>query len=224
VYNEQAGINATVDHVLSSAGEWPVEVIVSDGGPGGQTLAAIEHPEVLKVESRPGRGPQMNAGAAMATGDVLLFLHADTRLPDDWAGLVSATLNNDVVAGAFSLFIDSDRASLGLVAFFANLRSRWERVPYGDQGHFFRANFFRDIGGYAMIPLMEDVELFKRIRRLGENVVILSESVQTSSRRWESEGVLKRTLSNWWLRIRYGFGSAPHKLVAGYRPPKEGNK
>ncbi|BCS90075.1 TIGR04283 family arsenosugar biosynthesis glycosyltransferase [Pseudodesulfovibrio sediminis] len=224
VYNEMAGINATIAHVLETAGDQAVEIIVADGGPENATLAVLEDPAVVKVASRPGRGTQMNAGAALASGRILLFLHADTRLPDGWSTDVGQVLQQDVRAGAFSLSIDSSRVALGVVALFANLRTRWERVPYGDQAHFFEARFFHELGGYADIPIMEDVELFKRIRKQGDNILLLSKKVQTSPRRWETEGVFRRTVANWWLRIRYGFGASPAHLVAGYRPHGENRK
>lgn len=221
VYNEIETIGGTIDHVRRTAMGQPVEIVVADGGPGHSTLAAIEDGDAVKVDCPPGRGVQMNGGAAMATGDVLLFLHADTRLPDGWPGLIRAALTGDVRAGAFSLAMDSDSPALIIIAFFANLRTRWERVPYGDQAHFMTAELFRELGGYADIPIMEDVEMFLRIRQRGERIAVLRERVLTSPRRYEADGVLKRVLSNWWLRIRYKFGVSPHALAKEYRPHGE---
>lgn len=218
VYEEAAAINIAIRGVRNAAGSHPLEIIVVDGGPGQGTLAVIEDSTVVKVDSRPGRGVQMNSGAAVATGDVLLFLHADTRLPDGWPHLVLNILSDQIRAGAFSLAMDSDRLALAVVAFFANLRTRWERVPYGDQAHFFNADFFKEMGGYADIPLMEDVELFMRIRQRGERIALVGERVHTSPRRYEADGIVRRVLSNWWLRIRYGLGVSPGKLAKQYRP------
>lgn len=217
-YNEQGGINDTIRHIRHVAGGIPVEIIVADGGPDHATLAALDDDGVVSVQSPPGRGVQMNAGAAVATGRNLLFLHADTRLPDKGLDRIAYALAGDVAAGAFSLSIDSPRPSLRMVAWFANVRSRLERVPYGDQAQFIKADAFRSLGGFAPIPIMEDVELFRRLRREGMNIVILPEKVVTSSRRWDNEGVLRRTVKNWWLRIRYFLGASPQALVREYRP------
>ena len=221
VYDEAATIAGTIGHLRRSLADHPAEVVVADGGPGHATLAALRDDEVVRVVCPQGRAVQMNAGAARATGDILLFLHADTRLPGGWPGLVRESLTGGIRAGAFSLVYDSDRAALGVVAFFANLRARFERVPYGDQAPFVTADFFRELGGFANIPLMEDVEFFQRIRRLGERIVLLRERVTTSPRRYEADGVARRVLSNLWLRIRYGFGVSAHALAEEYRPHVE---
>ena len=217
VYNEGAVIDGALRRVRESAGG-PVEFVVVDGGPGGRTLEAMTDRDVLRVTSPAGRGTQMNAGAAVASGDILLFLHADTVLPHGWPGMVRSALKGGVVAGAFALGIDSPRFALKLVAVFANLRTRLERVPYGDQAPFIDAAYFRSLGGFADIPIMEDVELFRRIRRLGGRIRLLPARVLTSPRRWERDGVLRRTLSNWRLRLRYALGARAEDLVADYRP------
>lgn len=218
VYNEAATINETIRHIHDIAGAESVEIIVADGEPGFATVAAIEDDSVVRVESSPGRGPQMNSGAVMATGDILLFLHADTRLPDNAFSSIRRTLAGRAVAGAFSLSINSLRTSLALVACVANWRSRLERIPYGDQAQFISVDLFRELGGFAQIPIMEDVELFRRIRKAGLPIAILRGKVKTSPRRWEHEGVLRRTLTNWWLRLRYGLGATPQSLQHSYRP------
>jgi len=219
VYNEPAVINVTVERLRRLAENDPIEIIAVDGGPGHATLAAIRDTDVIKVESPPGRGRQMNAGAALAQGDILLFLHADTELPDGAFADIRRAIEDGHAAGAFSLSIDSDRLALKVVAFFANLRSRLERIPYGDQAQFIRNEEFRSLGGFAPIPIMEDVELFGRIRRQGLPIAILTRKVRTSPRRWEKEGTLRRTLTNWWLRIRYALGASPFTLAKHYRPP-----
>lgn len=218
VYNEMETINAAIRRLRVLSYSQPVEIIVADGGPGHETLHAIEDAGVIRVESPPGRGRQMNAGAALAAGDTLLFLHADTRLPPEAIPAIRQAVSHGVVAGAFSLSIDSPKRTLKVVAWFANLRTRLERIPYGDQAQFIRADTFRDLGGFPDIPIMEDVELFRRIRVRGLPITILPGKVQTSSRRWDNEGVLRRTLTNWWLRIRYRLGVSPEKLARHYRP------
>lgn len=219
VYNEMETINDTIAHIRRTAGDEAVEIIVADGGPGHGTLAAITDHEVVRTESPAGRGRQMNAGAALARGDILLFLHADTRLPDGAFAAIRREMDGSGAAGAFSLAIDSDRPALKFVAFFANLRTRIERVPYGDQAQFVSTAEFRRLGGFADIPIMEDVELFKRIRMEGLPIVILPGKVRTSPRRWEDEGLLRRTLTNWWLRVRFALGASPFTLAKHYRPP-----
>jgi rSAM/selenodomain-associated transferase 2 len=218
VYNESGVINDTLDHLRRTSGQASVEIVVADGGPGHATLAAVTDGQAVRVKCPQGRGVQMNAGAAMATGDVFLFLHADTRLPEGWPGLVRGALVNNVRAGAFSLGFDSDRLSMRVVALFANLRTRIERLPYGDQAPFLAADLFREMGGFAGIPIMEDVDLFSRLRQRGERIVLLRERVATSPRRYETDGVGLRVVANWWLRLRYGLGVSPHKLAGEYRP------
>jgi rSAM/selenodomain-associated transferase 2/rSAM/selenodomain-associated transferase 1 len=218
VYGEETIIDETVRMVRETAFGAPVEIVVADGGPGHATLAALTEPDVTGVRCPPGRGVQMNAGGAAAHGEILVFLHADTRLPDGWPGRVAHALSGRAVAGAFSLGIDSPRRSLALVAAAANLRSRLERVPYGDQTLFFRADAFRALGGFAPVPIMEDVDIFRRLRTRGERIHILRERVLTSPRRWERDGVARRTLCNWLLRLRYAFGATPERLAESYRP------
>lgn len=218
VFNEMAMINERIQQVQSIAESEPFEIIVVDGGPGHLTLASIEDSSVLRVRCEPGRGTQMNAGALEASGEFLLFLHADTELPCGALEIVKKALKGRAEAGAFSLSIDSTKFSFGVVSWFANLRTRLERIPYGDQAQFMTADLFRKLGGHAEIPIMEDVELFKRIRQLGLPISIVSNRVKTSPRRWEEEGIVRRTLLNWLLRIRYWFGASPEKLKTWYRP------
>ncbi len=104
------------------------------------------------------------------------------------------------------------------MSWFANWRTRLERVPYGDQAQFLLAETFRDLGGFADVPIMEDVELFQRIRYRGLPISVLRATVNTSPRRWNREGVLRRTLKNWWMRVRYALGASPQELVRHYRP------
>lgn len=219
VYNEMETINELISSIREVGKGHHVEIIVSDGGPGHATLKAIESDHIIKVESPPGRGRQLNAGATMACGELFLFLHADTVLPaNGFTALEAALSTHD--AGSFSLVIDSDRPAFRIISFFANLRTRTERVPYGDQAQFIRAEHFRALGGFAEIPIMEDVEFFKRVRMEGLSIVILGDKVKTSARRWDKEGIIRRTLTNWWLRLRYAFGASPNSLIKHYQPPE----
>ena len=218
VYREQASIQDFLIHigqVFSGAG---YEIIVVDGSPGRETLAAVHDPDIKAVPSDPGRSRQMNQGASVAQGDVLLFVHVDTRLPDHAPNFVLQALEEEkIVGGAFSLGIDSRDLFLRLIAFVANLRTRWTRVPYGDQAIFMRTKYFQKIGMFPDIPLMEDLELMHRVKRQGWRIVILPQRALTSPRRWLQEGKLMGTLRNWVLRILYHCGVPAEKLAGYYK-------
>lgn len=218
VLHEAAVINETVMHLHRLEPAAAVEVIVVDGSPDGTTLQAISDPSVVQVVSEKGRALQMNAGAARASGEVLLFLHADTLLPPDaLARIVEVADEGRSVAGAFDLGIRSDRFIFRIIERLASLRSRLTRIPFGDQGLFIRREYFERTGGFEPLPLMEDVELMQRIKRRGDPVTIIPERVSTSPRRWEKEGVIYCTLRNWTLQLLYRLGIPPEKLVEFYK-------
>jgi rSAM/selenodomain-associated transferase 2 len=159
----------------------------------------------------------MNAGAAAARGEILIFLHADTTLPDNALRKISLALHDrDYVGGAFDLQIDSDRLFLKYISARASLRSRWNRIPYGDQAIFIRKKYFDRIGGFKEIPLMEDVDLMWRIKKDGKNIFILPDKVTTSARRWESDGAICTTIRNLILVRLFYLGISPHKLAKYY--------
>jgi rSAM/selenodomain-associated transferase 2 len=194
------------------------EVIVADGGSRDATRDIARAHGCRVVESAPGRGTQMNAGAAAAGGDVLLFLHADTRLPEGAVEAVAAALDDPaVVGGAFRLGIDSDDGFLRLVAGAANLRSRLTGVCYGDQALFARRAAFEAVRGFPPYPVMEDVAFVRALRRRGR-VVLLAGRVRTSARRWERENPLYTTLRNTVLVSLFRLGVAPERLARWYRP------
>ena len=167
-----------------SAGE-SVEFIVVDADPAGSTIKKIRSGEAVKLLSPRGRGMQMNRGADAARGNVLLFLHADTFLPENALAHIKNALTDDTcVGGAFDLGIDSDRVLLRLTAWCASLKHRMTRVPYGDQAIFIRSDFFRAIGSYREIPLFEDVELMRRIKKLRKKITIIRHRTITSPRKW----------------------------------------
>ncbi|SMP41821.1 TIGR04283 family arsenosugar biosynthesis glycosyltransferase [Desulfonatronum lacustre] len=216
-FREERGITSLVDHLTSRALRETAEILVVDGDSEQRTLVALQGRDVIRIGSDAGRARQMNAGAAQARGDVLLFLHADTRLPPGADTLIFQALRNlRLVGGAFRLAIDSPRPALGLIAAAANLRTRLTRVPYGDQAIFLRRAAFEELGGYADIPLMEDLELMRRVRRKRWPVVLLREAALTSARRWEQEGVWNCTLRNWGVRLLYHFGASPARLRRFY--------
>lgn len=203
--NEAPGIRAALEALapLRARGH---EVIVVDGGStdGTAQLAAGLCDRV--IFSATGRALQMNAGACVATGDVLLFLHADTRLPADFSIPPSS------LWGRFDVRIDSRRALLKVVAWAMNLRSRLTGIATGDQAIFVRRDAFP---GFAEIPLMEDVEFCRRMKRLAKPAC-LRERVLTSGRRWEACGVLRTILLMWRLRLMYFFGAPAERLSAIY--------
>ncbi len=219
VYREANTINAFLETVQAVFPAPAHEIIVVDGGPKADTLAAVSLPQVKTIHSGRGRARQMNRGAAMAKGDILLFLHADTFLPEDAPELIISLLSGDtdLVGGAFSLGIDDDRIPLKIIECSANLRSRMTRVPYGDQSIFLRKDYFDRMGGFRNIPIMEDLELMTRIRKKGGNIHILKQKSVTSSRRWKMEGVVACTLRNWLIRLLYHFGVPADRLAAFYK-------
>jgi rSAM/selenodomain-associated transferase 2 len=214
VFHEAAGINSTVEKLRALPGADSLQIIVVDGIPEGDSLAAIEDPAVKKVTSEPGRAMQMNAGALEAEGDILVFLHADTYLPENALDLMRETCADErYVGGGFRLKIDSARLSLKMIGAVANIRTRIKRVPYGDQAIFLRREYFELLGGYSEIPILEDVELMQHIKRRGDRIRVLPACAVTSARRWEQEGVWRRTWRNWVILVRYGFGTPPEKLA-----------
>ena len=169
------------------------------------------------IQSNPGKAVQMNTGAAAATGDVLVFLHADTLLPEDFSHQIISALNqNGVVAGAFRLTIDSTRAGIRIIEHMTNLRSRFLRLPYGDQALFMKKSLFEKMGGFAEVPIMEDFILVRRLKRKGK-IVILPAAVATSPRRWLHLGIVKTWLINQAIVIAYYLGIPPERLTRWYR-------
>ncbi len=217
VLGEEAGINPCLRQVRETAAGEPVEIIVVDGDPDSGTVKRIDDGDVIALRSPKGRGAQMNRGAASAKGSVLLFLHADTILPPDAFRLIRDALADPrVTGGAFDLAIDSPRPLLLLTARCASLKHRITRVPYGDQAIFIRRDFFKAAGGYREIPLFEDVDMMKRIKRLDGKIIILPERVRTSARKWERDGILYAIFRNWFLQVLHLMGVSPEFLVRRY--------
>lgn len=223
VFREQ-GIAALLDDLLrrsdaAQASEADgLEIIVVDGAPEGDTLRRILKYPVLRLVSPPGRGTQQNTGAAAADGDVLLFLHADTILPENAFTLIRQTLlDNAICGGAFSLSYEPSTPGLSFIATAANLRSGSTRVPYGDQAIFVRKSIFTELGGFLSVPIMEDLQFMTRLRSQGHKIRILAMPVRTSARRHLREGLLRCTLRNLCLRLLHHLGVAPQILARMYR-------
>ncbi len=218
VLNEANIIERMIESLQVSSTEI-TEIIVVDGGSSDQTVALAKALSVRVIAAELGRAAQMNAGAAAATGEILLFLHADSRLPDQFAVAVQAALAQpQAVAGAFELQIDAPEASLRWIERGVNWRSRWLQLPYGDQAIFLKATTFRQLGGFAALPIMEDFELMQRLRKLGK-VVIVPAAVITSARRWQKLGILKTTVINQLVILAYFLGVSPEQLGRWYGSP-----
>jgi len=195
-----------------------LEIILVDGRSLDQTVEIAKALTSRVLVTAPGRAHQMNEGARHATGEVLIFLHADTRLElSAFAQLTSAMSDSTIVGGAFSLRLDSRRWELRLIAAVTNLRARLFFLPYGDQAIFVRRALFDKIGGYAELPLMEDFEFMRRLRRHGR-IVILSAKAVSSARRWEKEGIVYTTLRDWVIALLFLFGVSPVALAKWYPP------
>jgi len=218
VFHEGNRINDLIDHLNSLDSKESFEIIVVDGARERDTLKAIQSNRVIKIFSEKGRAKQMNAGASIAKGEILIFLHADTELPTHALRKIESVIEKrGYAAGAFDLGIQSNKLMFKVIAFLGSLRSRLNRIPYGDQAIFLRREYFNKIGGYKEIPLMEDVELMRRIKRSGKKIWILYDRVMTSPRRWEKEGAIYCILRNWILQALYFLGVSPHKLVNFYK-------
>ena len=197
-----------------------IEIVVVDGGSRDETCQIAAKRGARVLQSLPGRAQQMNAGAETAKSDLLLFLHADTCLPTDFSQCIHARLSKPgVAAGAFRLTIDSPKYSMRCIEWGANLRSRWFQLPYGDQALFVTKALFVTVGGFPDQPIMEDVELIRRLRRHGQ-IDMTHAAVVTSARRWNRLGIVKTTLLNQVFLMAYSLGCSPTRLAAWYRRDK----
>lgn len=217
VYNEAENIRFCIANVRECCGK-NCEIIIVDGCANRSTLSVINNDKVILLSSPPGRAVQMNCGAQKATGDILLFLHADTILPPAAGSLIRNTLHVPcATAGAFKLSFNTPSRSMKLIAFLADLRCRLERVPYGDQAIFISRSSFEKFGGFPEIPIMEDVKFFQSIKRQRKEIVILKESVTTSARRYQAGGPMRCALRNTFLRFLHLCGVRPTTLKNMYR-------
>ncbi len=215
--NESSIINHTVEHLYRIGSGFDMEVIVIDGDKEEGTINVLRNNEVIKGVSARGRGKQMNKGASIAKGEILLFLHTDTELPENALRTISSVMDDKRYAGgAFDLGIDSGRPVFRLLVWLVYLRTRLTRIPYGDQAIFIRKGVFDKMNGFSETPVMEDVEFMKRMKISGHKILIIPQKVKTSPRRWEKEGVLYCTVRNWTLRGLYHLGVKPDKLVRFY--------
>jgi rSAM/selenodomain-associated transferase 2 len=194
----------TLGHLLTTLLEHlDVEVIVADGGSSDQTLAIADYYGVKAVSSEPGRGKQQNLGAGLATGDILLFLHSDTFLPDDFPHHIHATLGRPAtVAGAFRLKINAPGSGYRLIEWGVYQRSKLLQLIYGDQAIFVRKKTFLKAGGFPEQTFLEDMELIRRLKKLGR-IRLAPAAVTTSARRWHHNGLVRTTLLNQCILLGY---------------------
>ena len=216
--NEAEEIRSTLNalQLLRSAGH---EIILVDGGSTDQTVAlSAPLADRVIVSTVRGRACQMNAGAYQATGDILLFLHADTRLPlNAITAVLSEMANSSKAWGRFNVRLTGRNLMLRIVERMINWRSRLTGIATGDQAIFVRKDIFDAIGGFPEIPLMEDIAFCRRLKQAYSSPLCLSEKVITSSRRWEENGIMRTILLMWWLRFAYFMGTPPGLLAQYYR-------
>ena len=212
--NEAETVGALLSQLQGIAG---VEVIVVDGSSHDGIAAIVEKSEARLIQTSAGRALQLNKGAEEARGDILLFLHSDTKLAPGFVEQVRETLNQPgVSAGAFQLSIDGHGFGLRVIEWLANCRSKVLQMPYGDQGIFVSTDTFFSVGSFPPQPIMEDFELMRKLKKKG-TVKILSLHATTSPRRWEKLGIWKTTLINQAIIIGYFLGISPEKLAEWYR-------
>lgn len=225
VYREADRINPLIDGLRRLDTTGKTEVVVVDGDPERSTIAAIEDRGVVTLGSSKSRARQMNAGAAVAHGDVLLFLHADTLLPAEGLHRIAEVMSSgDYVGGAFGVTFDSDHPFLRVLGHIASIRPRVTRIPYGDNAIFIHRDYFRRMGGYKDMPIMEDIDLMRRVRARGGRICVLGDRVLASARRFEERGCFNSALRGTALLLLYALGVSPHRLKPHYaddfRPPR----
>jgi rSAM/selenodomain-associated transferase 2 len=213
VFNEENTIAASLSALLPLK---PHEIIVVDGGSSDRTLEICDSFRVKILSSGRGRARQMNHGARYATGDVLLFLHADTRLPQSaFRDMRSALSDPRYLGGRFDVELEGEHWMLKVIGRMISYRSRVTKVGTGDQAIFVRREVFERMGGYPEIPLMEDIAFCRTLKRLGD-VACLQSRVITSGRRWEADGVWRTILRMWTLKALYLAGVSPVRLNQFY--------
>ncbi|HEV2580000.1 MAG TPA: TIGR04283 family arsenosugar biosynthesis glycosyltransferase [Ktedonobacteraceae bacterium] len=215
VLNEAAVLEQQLCQLARLCDPYECELLIVDGGSVDATVAIARRFGRVIAAPR-GRAAQMNGGAAVATGDIYIFLHADSMLPDGaFTAIERACAAPGVVGGAFRLCFNCSRLAYRLVAFTTNLRSRWRGIFTGDQAYFVRAESFQAIGGFPDIALMEDIEIITRLRAIGR-LVLLPDYVITSARRHRKVGLARSVLLMWYLRALYRCGVSPELLQRKY--------
>ena len=210
VLNEADRIGDLLKHLPDN-----IETIVVDGGSTDSTveIAASQADQIISSEK--GRARQMNAGAAVASGEILLFLHADSFLPRNFLYHLQKFYVLDKAWGRFDVRIENEKRVFRIIEAMMNLRSRMTGICTGDQAIFMKRSVFNRVGGFAIIPLMEDIEISKRLKKISKPFCINNPTL-TSARRWLKGGILPTILLMWWLRLAYHFGVSPEHLANHY--------
>ncbi|HKA35256.1 MAG TPA: TIGR04283 family arsenosugar biosynthesis glycosyltransferase [Thermoanaerobaculia bacterium] len=204
-----------VEKFRQFCGRADAELLVADGGGSTGTAQAFQAIGASVLTLSGNRGSRLAAAATRARGDVLLFLHGDSRAPDDAIGLVRLAVERGAAAGAFSLAYDGSGRALSWIAWWANIRSRLLKLPFGDQGLFCRKDAYERAGGFRDLPICDDVDLVRRLARTGR-FVILPEKTATSPRRYRERGALRQVLLNWKVLAGYYLGVSPATLDRWY--------
>jgi rSAM/selenodomain-associated transferase 2 len=219
VYHEADIIVPMISALKGLNGNPGVEIIVVDGDPDGSTIRDVRDACVKTLLAGKGRASQMNRGAAAAKGDILLFLHADTCLPPNaLQHILEIFRDRRIIGGSFDLGIQSEKKAYRLIEKMVYYRTRLTKMPYGDQAIFIFRKCFLKLGGFKEIPIMEDIELMRRIKAQRYRIGVIPHPVRTDPRRWEKEGIIYCTLRNWTLAVLFLLGVSPEKLAGYYRP------
>ncbi len=214
---EEGNISGFLSNILKMDSPVPVEIIVIDGSPSSSTVIEIDDERIITASAPAGRAGQMNRGAETASGTILVFLHADTVLPEDAFYKISESASvNNYAAGAFRLGINSRKIRYRFIEKAVQIRTSLTSIPYGDQAIFIRKEIFDEIGGFSSIPLMEDIDLMRKIKSCRHSIKLLKSEVYTSPRRWEEHGIIRTTLLNWYIQFRYLTGADTHILHSLY--------
>jgi len=208
--HKEPAILPLLDHLEQLKGNKEIIIVDGEGG----AIQEIRKKNIKLLTSKPGRAQQMNKGAQLAQDDILLFLHADTHLPNNALLLINEA-SKHYNAGAFNLGFTSNKLIYRTIAKVSTWRSRITRVPYGDQAQWFRKEFFQKINGYPE-GFMEDLRIMKKVKQAGDKIRIINSTVKTSPRRWEQQGIIKNTLKNWIVTVLYYLGLKAETLKRVY--------
>ncbi|MDT8309943.1 MAG: TIGR04283 family arsenosugar biosynthesis glycosyltransferase [Methylophaga sp.] len=215
VLNEAENLPALIAQ-FSKLSQPQDEVVIVDGGSTDETLEILADMNLQILSAHKGRASQMNAGALHSDADILVFLHADTQLPENALALIRKVVAEGAGWGRFNVIISGARPMLKVIALFMNWRSRLTGIATGDQVIFIQRELFNDLGGFPEQPLMEDIEISKRLKKISRPAC-LSEKVITSGRRWQKHGIWKTIILMWWLRFAYWRGVPATALTKYYR-------